>query len=145
MPFADFLHSADIQSTGASLAVMTDSELHHASVDDHGEGSHLLAPDEECIIGENQATTNGQHAYQQECEGSFDGSLCEQPDVITEVDTCIGPSQSIGDVQNTTTADKQYESAAVESHNFCVQSVQGIILLHGYIIMVVTMLIFHIQ
>ena len=118
--------------------MVTDSELHHTSVDDHGEGSHLLVPDGECIIGEKQATTNGGQAYQQECEGSFDGSLCEQSDVTMEVDT-------IGDAQNTTTSDKQYEGATVEPHKSCVQSVQGIILLHGYIIMVFTMLIFHIQ
>ena len=97
--FAYFLHSADIQSTGASLAAVTDNELDHTSIDDHGEGSHLLAPDEECIIGEKQATADRQHAHLQECEGSFDGSLCEQPDVTVEVDTSTGPSQSIGDMQ----------------------------------------------
>lgn len=89
-------------------------------------------------LGEKQTTTNGQHAYQQECEGFFDGSLCEQPDVTMEVDT-------IGDVQNTTTSDKQYESTTVECYKSCVQGVQGIVSLRGYIIMVVTMLIFHIQ
>ena len=132
------MHSADIQSTRASLAVVTDSELHHTSVDDHSEGSHLVVSDGEYIIGENQTTTNGGQAYQQECDGSFDGSLCEQSDVTVEVDT-------IGDVQNTTISNKQYENATVEPHKSCVQSVQGIILLHGYVIMVFTMLIFHIQ
>lgn len=135
--FADFLHSADIQSTGACLVAVTDSELHPVSVDDHSECSHFLAPDGECI-GKKQTTTNGQHAYQQECKGSFDGSLCEQPDVTMEVDT-------IGDVQNTTTLDKQYGSTTVESYKSCVQGVQGIVSLRGYIIMVVTMLIFHIR